>query len=94
MVLTHIMLMFFGRQRRPYIVFRNRFLYGFVFIYIIIYTYTFFIYNIILNREQRKKKKEMGLQLLVTAKTINYCSGQIICQTKVQQPKIEALLKF
>ena len=47
-----------------------------------------------MNREQRKKKKETGLQLLVTAKTINYCSRQILCQTKVQQPKIEALLKF
>ena len=36
----------------------------------------------------------MGLQLLVTVKTINYCSRQFLCQTKVQQPKIEALLKF
>ena len=26
-----------GRQRRPYIVFRNRFLYGFMFVYIYIY---------------------------------------------------------
>ena len=27
-------LQFLGRQRRPYIVFRNRFLYGFMFVYI------------------------------------------------------------
>ena len=30
---------FLGRQRRPYIVFRNRFLYGFMFVYIYIYIY-------------------------------------------------------
>ena len=41
-----------------------------------------------MNREQRKKK-ETSLQLLVTAKTINYCSRHILCQTKVQQPMIE-----
>ena len=40
------------------------------------------------------KKSEMGLQLLVAAKTINYCSRQLLCQTKVQQPNIEALFKF
>ena len=28
---------FLGRRRRPYIVFRNRFLYGFMFVYIYIY---------------------------------------------------------
>ena len=30
---------FLGRRRRPYIVFRNRFLYGFMFVYIYIYIY-------------------------------------------------------
>ena len=30
-------LLFLGRRRRPYIVFRNRFLYGFMFVYIYIY---------------------------------------------------------
>ena len=39
-----------------------------------------------MNREQGKK--ETGLQLLETAKTINYCSRQLLFQTKVQQPKI------
>ena len=35
---------FLGRQRRPYIVFRNRFLYGFMFVYIIyIYIYIIFL---------------------------------------------------
>ena len=53
-----------------------------------LYIFVFF------DNEQRTEKKETGLQLLVTAKTINYCSRQILCQTKVQQPKIEALLKF
>ena len=32
---------FLGRQRRPYIVFRNRFLYGFMFVYIYIYIYIY-----------------------------------------------------
>ena len=31
--------LFLGRRRRPYIVFRNRFLYGFMFVYIYIYIY-------------------------------------------------------
>ena len=34
--LNAVLLKFLGRQRRPYIVFRNRFLYGFMFVYIII----------------------------------------------------------
>ena len=71
--------------------------YFFILLFLTLYIY-FIIINImyIMNRElaQRKKKKETGLQLLVTAKTITYCSRQILCQTKVQQPKIEALLKF
>ena len=33
--------MFLGRRRRPYIVFRNRFLYGFMFVYIYIYIYMY-----------------------------------------------------
>ena len=32
---------FLGRRRRPYIVFRNRFLYGFMFVYIYIYIYIY-----------------------------------------------------
>ena len=33
--------LFLGRRRRPYIVFRNRFLYGFMFVYIYIYIYKY-----------------------------------------------------
>ena len=35
------MYIFLGRRRRPYIVFRNRFLYGFMFVYIYIYIYMY-----------------------------------------------------
>ena len=37
-------LQFLGRRRRPYIVFRNRFLCGFMFVYIYIYIYILYIY--------------------------------------------------
>ena len=37
--LNAVLLKFLGRQRRPYIVFRNRFLYGFMFVYIYNYNY-------------------------------------------------------
>ena len=33
--------LFLGRRRRPYIVFRNWFLYGFMFVYIYIYIYVY-----------------------------------------------------
>ena len=38
---TNTGILFLGHQRRPYIVFRNRFLYGFMFVYIYIYNYVY-----------------------------------------------------
>ena len=35
-IIMTLFALFLGRRRRPYIVFRNRFLYGFMFVYIYI----------------------------------------------------------
>ena len=48
---------FLGRRRRPYIVFRNRFLYGFMFVYIynFIYIYMYvYIYRVLGNFRETK----------------------------------------
>ena len=40
-IYMYVCIQFLGRRRRPYIVFRNCFLYGFMFVYIYIYIYIY-----------------------------------------------------
>ena len=47
---------FLGRRRRPYIVFRNRFLYGFMFVYVIYTSWLSGVLRVYTTRELRSEE--------------------------------------